>query len=374
MILQVSRPRSSPQSVRDLLAAIAESAPFEQAAGWDPVGLQLGDPAAAVSRVAVCHEVTGPVVSAVEAQGFDLLVSYHPLLFHPVRQLLAGQTPGGRALRLARCGAALAVVHTAFDVAPGGASDALASALALRDLRGFGPVLAAESLKIVTFLPEAAADSVLDAVVGQGAGRIGGYSHCSYRTDGTGTFFAGRGTRPVVGRQGELNREPEIRLEFTAPRSREAEIVAALVAAHPYEQPVYDVYDRRGDSGMAGRIGRIQGDETLAAFVERARAALASPRLRVAGDPERLLGSVAVVPGSGGDFLDLAAEAGVDALLTGDLGHHRAREGLDRGLCLIDAGHVASERPGLERLLSLIRGLIPGAESLLGLDPDPWRL
>jgi putative NIF3 family GTP cyclohydrolase 1 type 2 len=264
------------------------------------------------------------------------------------------------------------VVHTNFDVAQGGTADALADALGMVDAQGFGPLHGPETVKVVTFLPAEAADLVLDAVVRAGAGRIGNYTHCSYRAEGIGTFFAGGGTSPVVGEGGTLNREPEVRLEFVAPRHREDAVLAALVRAHPYEEPAFDVYARRGDAGMIGRVGSVDS-LTLSQFAERVAEALGGPPLRVAGDLSRTLERVAVVPGSGGDFLTLAAGAGADAIVTGDLTHHRAREALDHGLCLIDPGHAPTERPGLEQLLAVVAALGPECRSLLELDPDPWR-
>jgi dinuclear metal center YbgI/SA1388 family protein len=361
------------RSVAHLLAALAERAPDAKAAAWDPVGLQLGDPAAQVGRAAVCHEVTEAVVARLEAEPVDLLVAYHPLLFRAVRQLVAGTDPAGRALRLARAGIAVAVVHTGFDVAAGGAADALAEVLGLSDLRGFAPLEGADSVKIVTFVPEAAADAVLAAAVDAGAARVGNYTHCSFRAEGVGTFFAGRGTRPVTGEAGALNRQPELRLEFVAPRSRESRVVAALIGAHPYEEPAYDVLDRRGDAALLGRLGAPAAGTTLGQLAERAVTALACPAPRVAGDRGRVLGRVAVVPGSGAEFAAAARAAGADALVTGDLGHHAAREALDRGLCLVDPGHVASERPGLARLREWVGELAPATSDLSDLDPDPWQ-
>jgi hypothetical protein len=247
----------------------------------------------------------------------------------------------------------------------------LAEALGIVDLRGFGPLYGPEMLKVATFLPADAADVVLDAIVRAGAGRIGNYTHCSYRGEGVGTFFAGGGTRPAVGEGGALNREPEVRLEFITPRAREGAVLAALVAAHPYEEPAFDVYDRRGDAGMIGRIGRID-PSTLAHFAERVAEVLGDPPLRLAGDPARTLEQIAVIPGSGADFLLQAGEAGADAIVTGDLTHHRAREALDRDLCLIDPGHVPTERPGLEQLFAALGALGPECRSLLELDSDPW--
>ncbi len=125
----------SMMTVADLLAYLDRSAPFAAAADWDAVGLQIGDPSAQITKAAVCHEVTRAVVEHVRAEPCDVLVSYHSLLFQPTRTLVAGESPEGLALDLARLGLALVVVHTAFDCAEGGVADALASALELRDIR-----------------------------------------------------------------------------------------------------------------------------------------------------------------------------------------------------------------------------------------------
>ena len=80
----------SDMTAGDVLEAIGRAAPWDKAGGWDPVGLQLGDPAAPVRRVAVCHEVTEAVVGAAATGHIDLLVTYHPLLFTPTTRLVAG--------------------------------------------------------------------------------------------------------------------------------------------------------------------------------------------------------------------------------------------------------------------------------------------
>ncbi|MFO7299424.1 MAG: Nif3-like dinuclear metal center hexameric protein [Actinomycetes bacterium] len=126
------------RTVAEIVAEMAARTRPENAAGWDPVGLQLGDPKAGVERVAVCHEVTEAVVARVEEEGPDLLVSYHPLLFTPTRRIVAGRSAEARAYRLVRAGVALLVTHTDFDAAPGGAADSLASALGLDPADPFG--------------------------------------------------------------------------------------------------------------------------------------------------------------------------------------------------------------------------------------------
>lgn len=360
------------QSVSQLVDALGRRAPFAKAAGWDAVGLQLGDAADPVRRVAVCHEVTEEVVARVELEPVDLLLTYHPLLFRATQRLVAGPTPSGRALRLARTGTAVVAVHTNFDVVPGGSADALAEALGLGDARGFAPLHGPEVCKVVTFLPRESVASVLDAVSAAGGGRIGNYSRCSYRGEGLGTFLPGESAEPAVGVGGVLSEEPEARLEFVVPRAAESSVVAALVAAHPYEEPAYDVYERRGDAGMAGRIGRPSRRTTLGELAELARAALRATHLRAAGQPDRVLERIAVVPGSGSGLLNSAADAGADAFVTGDLDHHQVRGALDRGLAVLDAGHVATERPGLDRLYAAVAALGVETVSLLELEADPW--
>ncbi|HEX9866833.1 MAG TPA: Nif3-like dinuclear metal center hexameric protein, partial [Acidimicrobiia bacterium] len=99
-------------TVASFVSTLAERTRPEYAASWDPVGLQLGDPAAQADSVAVCHEVTEEVVSVLEKEPVDLLVTYHPLLFEPVNRILAGRSPSARAFRLLAAGVNLVVSHT----------------------------------------------------------------------------------------------------------------------------------------------------------------------------------------------------------------------------------------------------------------------
>lgn len=358
-------------TVRDITDAIARQAPWSKAAGWDPVGLQLGDSGAAVRRVAVCHEVTEAVVAAVEADPVDLVVAYHPLLFKPTVRLVAGRSPAGRAYRLVRAGVALAIAHTNFDVASGGVADQLADALHLEETTGFGPVSTADSVKIVTFVPTADVERVAAALAAAGGGHIGNYRSCSFRSDGIGAFEPASWASPAAGRPGAMNHEPEVRLEMVAPRGSEPALVAALLANHPYEEPAYDIYDRRGNDGMVGRVGRVTPGTTVRALAQLAATVLGGTvRLSWAGDAP---GLVAVVPGSGAGYIGEAIAAGAGVLVTGDVGHHDARRALDAGLSVIDPGHARTERPGVAALLNLVTSAAPEAVDLTAIDPSPWE-
>lgn len=99
-----------------------------------------------------------------------------------------------------------------------------------------------EQRKLVVFVPAEALEAVRDALFGAGAGRIGQYERCSWYAPGTGTFLAGEGASPTIGKPGQEERVPELRLETVYPLECEADVVTALRAAHPYEEPAFDLY------------------------------------------------------------------------------------------------------------------------------------
>jgi hypothetical protein len=103
-------------------------------------------------------------------------------------------------------------------------------------------MISAVNRKLVVFVPRNALNDVRDAVFAAGAGRIGNYERCSWYTDGTGTFLAGEGAAPTSGKPGVEQLVDECRLETVFPEEAQVAIVAALRAAHPYEEPAFDVY------------------------------------------------------------------------------------------------------------------------------------
>jgi hypothetical protein len=91
-------------------------------------------------------------------------------------------------------------------------------------------------------VPEESLDATRSAVFEAGAGRIGEYERCSWYAAGTGTFLGGEETDPAVGERGVEERVAELRVETVVPDEALAGVVAALRAAHPYEEPAFDLY------------------------------------------------------------------------------------------------------------------------------------
>ena len=102
--------------------------------------------------------------------------------------------------------------------------------------------MTAASFKLVWFVPREALEATRDAVFAAGAGRIGEYERCSWYAAGTGTFIGGEGTSPSIGEAGREQRVAELRVETVVPGEAVEAVVAALRAAHPYEEPAFDLY------------------------------------------------------------------------------------------------------------------------------------
>jgi dinuclear metal center YbgI/SA1388 family protein len=353
------------------LAALDQRIPLSKAASWDKVGLQVGDRETTCGRVGVCHEVTAAVALAAIEANVDLLVAYHPLLFDPTTSFVAGPSPSGRAHALVRAGVALHVVHTAWDVAPGGSADALAAALGLENTTPFGPEWGSDTVKIVTFVPTSAVDDVAGALAAAGAGSVGHYTGAHFRVEGEGRFTPGAHADPTIGAPGVPEAVVETRLEMIAPKRNVGAIITALVGSHPYEEPAYDIVAVAANAGFIGRRGSSTIPQSLDEFVTHVNEALGT-RSRVAGVGTKDIRSVAVVPGSGGSFA--AGIAGsVDVFVTGDINHHTAQATLSRGTAIVDTGHAPSERPGMKSLLDAVEELGCDTIDLTTINTNPWR-
>jgi hypothetical protein len=230
----------------------------------------------------------------------------------------------------------------------------------------------------VTFVPVEDAGAVLDALARAGAGTSGAYERCAFEVGGTGHFRPLEGASPHVGQVGVDAEVAEVRLELLVPRGRLAAVVAALRTSHPYEEVAFDVLPRVGGLRRGlGRVGRMERATTLRQVAATLRTALPSPQLRVAGDPERAVTTVAAVGGSGGSLAGAALAAGADVLVTADLTHHVVLDALELGLALVDAGHHATEVAAMPALRTRLERLaaVEGLEAPVvasGIDTSPW--
>lgn len=342
-------------TVGDIEQIMESWAPRWTAWERDNVGLQVGDRRTRVRRILVCLDATPEVVSEARRTRTDLIISHHPLIFHPLTSLTPSTAVGATALQLARDGIALYSAHTNLDFAPEGVSMTLARTLGLVNIRFLAP-LKGIMAKIVVFVPPRAVNAVMGAMADAGAGVIGEYSHCSFQTAGRGTFLGSASTRPAVGAAGVLETAEEVRLEMICPRPRAAQVIEAMKTVHPYEEVAYDLVPLENEStefGM-GAVGELDPPRPLRRWLGSVRSALRADVLRVSGANPARVRVVAVCGGSGSDLLPAAVAAGADAFVTADVRYHTFHDAADR-IALIDAGHWETEHPVLEVVAAKLR-------------------
>lgn len=334
------------------MEAIERLAPPPLAESWDNCGLQAGDPSAEVNRILVALTPLPEVFEEAGEAGADFLLFHHPLIFGGLNSVNTAAYPGDLLARAVRSNLTVYAAHTSYDATPDGVSVALAQALGLRGpLEVISP--RGSMMKLVVFVPEENADELAGALSEAGAGVIGEYTRCTFRTPGTGTFLGGEGSDPYLGERGKLEKVEEIRLETVVPAHHASRAAAAVRETHPYEEPAFDLYPIEGfpEGCGYGRAGDLPEPLTPEELREYVSEHLGFPaRIVAVPQPGERVERVAVLGGSGGSFLREAAASGARAYVTGDLDYHDALLAASLGLAAIDAGHAATELPALEPL------------------------
>ena len=349
---------------------------------WDAVGLVCGDPDAEVRRVLLAVDPAPAVVDEALEWGADLVVVHHPLFLQGVHGV-AADTPKGRTLhRLLTGGCALFTAHTNADAPALGVNDSLARAIGVVDPTVIDPDDRPALDKLVVFVPRDAADALRVALAEAGAGSLGDYDSCSFSTDGEGRFRPRDGASPAIGRVGDLASVPETRVEVVLDREHRAAVLAAMHAAHPYEEVAHDLVELANPApGQptrgTGRIGDLAAPVTLREFAAQVAGALpeCAHGIRVGGDPDRVVRRVAVTSGAGDFLLERVLETDADVYVTSDLRHHRAGEFLEHGgPALVDVAHWAAEWTWLPVLAERLAATVgPALETRVSTTvTDPW--
>lgn len=362
--------------VSEFLAILEELAPRSLAEEWDNVGLQVGSMEASLSSVLVALDVSEETIDEAKKLGCALILTHHPLIFQPLSSV-SDESATGRLVRSANLeNIAVAAAHTNLDSARHGLADILAGLMELGRVKPVAPAKSGWS-KLVVFVPPDDLERLRSALFQAGAGVIGDYSHCSFVTEGTGTFLAGKGARPVIGKVGRDEQVSEVRLEMVFPAEKHQAVTDALIEAHSYEEPAYDIYtientDRHAGAGRSGELSSETGLEDLAGQLAEL---FGLDEVRFAGPPARLVRRVAVVPGSGADYISLCA-GDTDVLVTGDIKYHQRMQAEEAGLALIDIPHEVSEKLALENWAARLAVVLEPHEvkvSMSGVEPAIWR-
>ena len=349
-------------TVREVCDYLKILAPLNLAEDWDNVGLLLGDDSSSVKKVMTCLTLTTDVAAEATDFGAQLVVTHHPVMFKPIKQITASTAEGRMLLTMIRSGIAVYSPHTAWDNSTAGINQQLAELLELKEIAPLRQRAVTDQVKLVTFVPESHLETVRKALWDAGAGVIGNFRQCSFNLHGTGTFFGSDSTNPAIGKSGQLEQVEEVRVEVVCPAKRLDHALTLLRMAHPYEEPAVDVFSVKAiaNAAGAGRFGILPKPITLNELSHTVSNRLGLANVQFVGEQSQVINRLGIACGAASEFLRDAQRTGCQALLTGEARFHACLEARDLGLGMLLPGHYATERFSMENLAKRLSEQFPG--------------
>ena len=329
--------------IKEILQTIEQLAPLPLQESYDNSGLQVGDANREVTGILLCIDVTEDVIEEAISLGCNLVISHHPIAFRPFKSLTGKNYVERCMIQAIRHNIALYAAHTNLDNARGGVNYRLAQMLELQNVKILQPLENA-LLKFVTTVPLQYAESVRNALFNAGAGHIGNYDSCSYNLSGEGTFRAKEGANPHIGEIDQLHFEPEIRIETVIPVMKREEVLRALLAVHPYEEPVFDLYPIANNwpqhgSGVVGVLPEPMPEQE---FLYLLKDIFNLPTIQHSKMQGREIRDVALCGGAGAFLIPQAITYGADAFITGEAKYNDFFD-VEGRILLAVVGHYESE-------------------------------
>lgn len=359
-----------PATVSEFIEVMKEIAPLHYAEPWDNVGLLVGTQISVVHQAMLTIDFTEEILTEAIENNVELIITYHPVMFHPTKSITDADLSGRILLRAMRHGINIYSPHTALDAAAGGVTDWLSDSVGTGYRRPLVPqVMHSEEndIKLVTFVPKKSLVRVRDALTSAGAGKIGQYEQCSFNVSGTATFRGNMESNPAVGTPGHLEEVEEIRLEMVCPSYAIGLIVNTLRQFHPYEEPAFDLYPLHPALSHNTGVGRkvvLDQASNVGEIAQRIKAHLKIPSIKIT-DPTIPVKAIGLIPGAGSAVLDTAIEQGCDLFVTGEMSHHNALSAEGRGCSVILTGHTNSERGYMPILSSRLKSLLSDVDFII---------
>lgn len=345
--------------IKEIVSALERFAPLPLQDGFDNAGMQIGLTDAEVTGALLCLDVTESVVDEAITLGCNLIISHHPLIFKGYKSITGRDYVERSILKAIKNDVAIYSAHTNIDNSIGGVNYKIAEKIGLKNIR-FLSEKENSLLKLVTFIPHSQADALRKVLFKAGCGHIGNYDSCSYNLEGEGTFRALEGSNPFCGNMGELHREGETRIETILPAFKKGQVIRALLNAHPYEEPAFDIYALNNSWKQAGSgiVGELETPETELEFLKRIKKRFEVGCVRHTKLTGRLIQRVALCGGAGAFLLPNAIANEADVFITGEVRYHEYF-GHESDLLIAEIGHYESEQYTKEIFYSIIKELDP---------------
>jgi len=331
-------------NVKSITDLIEEVAPLSLQEDYDNCGLLIGDKDLEVKGVLLTVDVTEAVIDEAVAGNKNLIIAHHPLIFNGLKSITGKNETERCVAKAIKNNIAIYAAHTNIDNVPEGVSGKMADKIGLINKQILEPKTGM-LVKLTTYVPDLHSYRVRKALFDAGAGNIGNYDACSFNTQGNGTFRANQFAQPFVGVSGEFHTEKETKIEVIVPSFNIGRVVDALIAAHPYEEPAYDIYPLNNKLNRVGLgiIGELPEPEDGNAFLQRLKSVFQTGVIRYTNLFDKKISKVALCGGAGSSLLQQAIAKNADIFVSGDFKYHEFFE-TNGKITIADIGHFESEQ------------------------------
>ena len=358
--------------IQDITNFLEAKFPLQLQESYDNSGLIYGRGEQEVTGILISLDVTEAIVDEALAHRCNLIIAHHPVVFKGLKRF-NGKSFVERVLeRCIQNGIALYAIHTNLDNHLEGVNFKIAQKLDLKDCRILRP-MAAQLFKLEVYVPQEDYQVLDTAILAAGAGHIGNYQDCHFRTLGTGTFRPNEKANPYLGSAGQRESVQELKMEYVVEASVVSAVLQAMSKAHPYEEVAYqllatqNLHQERG----AGFVGQLSAPIEPMEFLKMIKEKFNCGAIRYTKLPAKQIQTVALCGGAGSFLLPDALRAKADIYITADFKYHEFFDAEDQ-IIIADIGHYESEQFTSELLAEQLTEKFPNfAVRLTQLNTNP---
>ncbi len=330
--------------IKDILQQLETLAPRAYQEEYDNSGLITGDVNADLQGVLISLDCTEEIVEEAIKKNCNLIVSHHPIVFRGLKKITGSNYIERTIIKAIKNDVAIFAIHTNLDNMSHGVNKKIADKLGLVNTKILRTKRSTLS-KLTIFVPKANTESVLSKLHEAGAGMIGNYKNCSFRTEGTGTFLPTENTNPTIGKTNQLEHVAEDRIELIFPKHLERKVLNALFASHPYEEVAYYIHQLENSnkeigSGMIGELPEPIKASELMKYIKKSMGAKLVRHTALVKDK---ISKIALCGGAGSFLLRDAISQQADVFISGDFKYHEFFDA-EQQIIIADIGHYESEQ------------------------------
>lgn len=330
--------------IKELTDYLEKIAPLSYQEDYDNCGLIVGDSNTEITNVLVSLDVTLEVIDEAISKNCNLIVAHHPLIFRGLKKLNGKNYIEKSVIKAIKNDIAIYAIHTNLDNVANGVNFKIAEKLGLKNIK----ILAPKSqtlMKLTVFVPQESTGKLLDALYSAGAGEIGNYANCSFRTEGKGTFKPNHLANPFVGKEGYLEEVEESRIEVIFPSYLKNQVLKGMQSGHPYEEISYYLHllENQNQEVGSGAIGDLINEMDLLHFLPFLKEKMVLNVIRYTESHRKKIKKIAICGGVGSFLLNEAKGAGADIFITSDYKYHEFFDA-ENHIIIADIGHFESEQ------------------------------